>query len=81
MDIIKKIWPTPFKVEEKNAEQMVVQLIVFVAAFLVASILIWILHFIPIVNILCGILGTLVDVYCLVGIALVLLRFFGVLKN
>ena len=33
MDMLKKFWPTPFKVKEKDVNSFVVQLIIFVVVY------------------------------------------------
>ena len=81
MDFLKKVWPTPFKVEPKNVGSLVVKLIVFFLVCVVASVLIGILANLPIIGWIIGIVGGLVDVYCLIGIVLGILKFADVLKD
>ena len=54
-------------------------LLISIVCYLVASaifgILFWVLGKIPIVNLLVGIAGTIVGVYCLIGIILAILIF------
>ena len=80
MDMLKTIWPTPFKIKEKDVTALVVQLIVLIVVCAIASVLIGVLAAIPVVGILIGIVGGLIDLYCLIGIVLCVLQFFGVLK-
>ena len=81
MDLLKKIWPTPFMIKEKDTTSFVVQLIILVVVCAIASILIGVLAIVPIVNILVGIVGGLIDLYCLIGIVLCVLQFLGILKE
>ena len=77
MDFLKKLWPTPFKIEEKNVTSLVIQLIIFLVICAVAGWLIGILAGIPIVGIIFSILGSLMEIYSLVGIILCVLKFLG----
>ena len=81
MDFLKKLWPTPFKIKEKDLASFLVQLIIFILICAVAGIVIGILNAIPIVNIISGIAGSLMGVYGFVGVVLCILQFLGVLKN
>ena len=82
MDLLKTLWPTPFKIKPKDVGSLVVQLIVFVLLCVVFSILISILGIIPIsiLRWIFGIVGGLVDLYSVVGIVLCVLKFLDVLK-
>jgi len=80
MDLIKKIWPTPFKIKEKDVESLVVQLIIFIVACFIASFIIAILAKLPIIGIIIGLVGGAIDLYCIVGIVLAVLKFLGMLK-
>lgn len=80
MDLMKKLWPMPFGIEEKNVSSFLVQLIIFVVICAVVGFLIGILAGIPILGIIFSILGGLVELYGLVGIILCVLKFLGVVK-
>ena len=77
MDKIKKIWPTPFKIEEKNLTSFLVQLIIFVVICAIAGLLINLLSLIPIVNIFSWIIGLALELYSIAGIVLCVLKFIG----
>ena len=81
MDFLKKVWPTPFKVEPKNVSSLVVKLIVFFLVCVVASVLIGVLAHLPLIGWIIGIVGGLVDLYCIIGIVLGILKFADVLKD
>ena len=40
MDMLKKIWPLPFKVKEKDVVSLVVQLVIFLVVCAVVGVLI-----------------------------------------
>ena len=80
MEFLKKVWPTPFKIEKKNVSSFVVQLIIFAVVCLVFGILMGVLAHIPYVGIIFSILGSLCELYCTGGIVLCILKFTGVLK-
>lgn len=90
MDAIKKIWAFSFTVQKKNATSLVVNLIVWVLAAVIAGLLIglagWIGGLLPevlggLIGWVLRIIGTIVDVYCVVGIVLAILNFCDVLKD
>lgn len=80
MDFLKSIWPTPFKIKEKDVASFIIQLIIFALVCVVVSILIGVLSFLPIIGWIIGIVGGLIDLYALVGVVLCILVFVGVLK-
>ena len=80
MDILKQIWPTPFKIKEKDVTSFVVQLIIFIVVCAIAGVVIGLLALIPIVGIIASIVGSLIGLYGLVGVILCILQFAGVLK-
>ena len=80
MDLVKKIWPTPFKIRPKDVMSFVIQLIIFIVVCAVGGILIGLLAPIPIVGIIFSILGGLLDLYGLIGIVLCVLVFLDIVK-
>lgn len=80
MDMVKKLWPMPFGIEEKNLKSFLIQLVIFVVICAVVGWLIGILAGIPIIGIIFSILGAVVELYGLVGIILCVLKFLGVVK-
>ena len=89
MAFLKKFWPYSFTVEKKNVVSLVVNIIIQLIAAVVAGLLIWIASaitgWIPvlgwILGILLGAVGTIVDLYCLIGIVVSVLNFCDVLKD
>lgn len=77
MDILRKYWPTPFKIKKGDLASFIIQLVIFVIVCAVASVLIGVLGAIPIVNIVAWVLGLLLDIYSITGIVLCVLKFIG----
>jgi len=80
MEMLKKYWPTPFKIKEKDVKSFVIQLLIFVVICAVIGWLIGVLAGIPIIGIVFSIVGALFELYGLVGIILCVLQFLGILK-
>ena len=80
MDILKKIFPLSFNVK-KEVSALIIRVLIYLVAGLVAGVVIGILAKIPVVGIICGLLGGLVDLYCVAGIVLTFLSYFNVLKD
>ncbi|MBR5272469.1 MAG: hypothetical protein IKU25_03630 [Clostridia bacterium] len=80
MDFLRKVWPTPFRIKEKNVVSFVIQLIIFVVVCAVVGWLIGLLAGIPIIGIIVPIVGAIIELYGLVGIILCILKFIGVVK-
>lgn len=80
MDFLKTIWPTPFKIKPKDVVSFVIQLVIFVVLCALASILIGVLAGIPVVGIIVGIVGAVLDLYGLIGIILCVLVFLDIVK-
>ncbi len=78
MDKLKQLFPLSFRGTEMK--DMIVSVILYIVVAAIASVLIWVVALIPIVNLVVGIVGTLVDIYVLVGIVLAVLNYFNVLK-
>ena len=80
MDLLKTIWPTPFKIERKNLSSFLIQLIIFIVVCAVVGVLIGVLSAVPILGVIFWILGSLLELYSLVGIVLCVLVFLDVIK-
>lgn len=84
MDILKKIWPTPFKIQKKETNPFVVQLIIYVLIGAVVSIVLGVIGGvvgIAWLSAIFSIVSGLVDVYCTGAIVICILRFVGVIKD
>lgn len=77
MDLLRKIWPTPFKIEKGNIVSFLIQLIIFLVIVAVVGWLIALLAALPIVGIIFGLVGSLIGIYNIVGIVLCVLKFLG----
>ncbi|MBR6796617.1 MAG: hypothetical protein IKM53_04620 [Clostridia bacterium] len=78
MDILKKIFPFSFKAKE--LVPFIITIVIYLVIDLVCGFAIGLLSHIPVVNILTGILGTLLGLYGLIGIVLSILVFLKVVK-
>lgn len=79
MDILKKVFPLSFKYVGEVA-QLVIGILIYLVAGIVAGAVIGLLAQIPVLGIIFGLVGGLVDLYCLAGIVILLLVHFKVLK-
>lgn len=80
MDLLKALWPTAYKIREKDVRSFIVQLVIFGVFCIVVGFLIGLLAKIVIIGIVFSLVGALFELYSLVGIALCILNFLGVIK-
>lgn len=80
MDTLRKFWPTPFKIKEKDLASFLIQLIIFVVVCAVVGVLFGVLGGIPILGVIFWVLGSLLEIYSIVGIVLCILIFLGIVK-
>ena len=80
MDFLKKAWPTPFKIKDKDVVSFLIQLIIFIVICAVVGFLIGILAKLPIIGIVFSLVGGVVELYGLIGIVLCVLKFLGLVK-
>jgi len=80
MDFLRKFWPTPFKIEEKNVVSFIIQLVIFVVVCAVVGWLISLLSGIFLIGIIFAIIGAVLELYSLIGIILCILKFIGAVK-
>lgn len=80
MDFLKQLWPTPFKIKEKDVASFIIQLVIFIIICAVVGFLIGILAKIKIIGVIFSIIGGVVELYGLIGIILCILKFVGVVK-
>ncbi|MBE6601772.1 MAG: hypothetical protein E7637_04625 [Ruminococcaceae bacterium] len=79
MDLLKKVWPTPFKIKEKDFTSFLIQLIIFIVICAVLGVVIGLLAKIPVVGIIIGAVGGLMGLYSLIGIVLCILKYLAVI--
>lgn len=80
MDMIKKFFPFSFNFKEKDTNGLIVSIVIYIVLMLVSGVAMWLLGFIPLVNILTGIIGWIIEIYAVAGIVFAVLNFFNVLK-
>jgi hypothetical protein len=78
MQFLRSLWPTPFKIKKGDVVSLIVQLVIFLVVCAVVGWLISILAGIPILGIIFTLLGSLMEIYSLVGIVLCVLKFLGI---
>ena len=79
MSTLKTIWPTPFKIEKGNVASLIIQLVIFLVVCAVVGWLIGLLSGLPLLGVIFTLLGSLMEIYSVVGIVLCVLVFLGVL--
>ena len=79
MDILKKVFPYSFKAKDGVAG-LIINILVYLVAGFVAGALIAICAKLPIINIVAGLVGGLVDLYVVAGIVISVLDYLKVLK-
>lgn len=78
MDLIKKIWPTPFKIKQGNIISFLVQLLIFLVICAVIGWLFTVLSKIAVVGVVFYFVGGLMGLYCIIGAILCILKFIGI---
>ena len=77
MQFLRSLWPTPFKIKKGDVVSLIIQLVIFLVVCAVVGWLIGLLSAIPILGIIFTLLGSLMEIYSLVGIILCVLKFLG----
>lgn len=80
MDILKSLFPFSFNVKEKDTNSLVICIIIYIVLMVLSGIAMALLSLIPVVNLLVGIVGWVLEVYCFTGLVLAVLNFLNVLK-
>ena len=78
MNFLKKVWPYSFNT--KTISSLIVRVLIYVLVATVASVLMGVLAHVKVLNVFLFIFAPLIDIYVVVGVVLVLLSFFDVLK-
>lgn len=79
MDILKKVFPYSFKAKE-GVGALIVNVLVYLVVGVLVGFVIGIFAKLPIIGIVIGLCGGLVDLYVLAGIIISVLDFLKVLK-
>lgn len=78
MNLLRKLWP--FSFETKSVSDLVLKAILYVILAALFSILMGVVSNIVVLNVIMTIVGTLADIYLLVGLILLFLSYFKVIK-
>ncbi len=78
METLKKLFPFSFGV--KDVATLIIKILIYVVVGAVLGFVLVILGKIPVVGLLTGIVGTLVEIYLLAAIVIAILDFCKVLK-
>lgn len=78
MDILKKVFPLSFQVNELKS--FVISLLIYVVIDVICGFVIGILAQIPLIGLIFSLLGSIIGLYALVGIILSILVFVKVIK-
>ena len=78
MDLIKKLWPTPFKIKKGSLISFLVQLLIFLVICAVIGWLFTVLSKIAVVGVVFYFVGGLMGLYCIIGAILCILKFLGI---
>ena len=78
--MLKKIFPLSFKYI-KDVPNLIIGIVLYLVAGIVGGVLLGIAGLIPVVGIVVRIFGGLLDLYVLVGIIILLLVYFKIIKD
>lgn len=78
MKFLQTIWPTPFSIKKGNVLSFVIQLLIFVIVCALLGWLIAKLAGLALIGKIFALLGSVMEIYGLVGIVLCVLKFIGV---
>jgi len=81
MDFLKKVWPHPFKLAQKEVKPFVILIVIYVVANIVAGVISGLLSGVPVLGWILSIASYLVYLYCVAGIVFSILKFVGVFKD
>lgn len=79
MELLKKYFPFSFT-EKNTLSSLVVILMYYLVAMMVAGLIFWIMSLIPIVDIIGWIIGPIAELYLVGGAVLAALDYFKILK-
>lgn len=78
MELLKQLWP--FSFQTKNVSDLIVKAILYVVFATLFSILMDVLSKIVVINVIMAIIGTIADIYLIIGLILLFLNYFKVIK-
>lgn len=80
MDFLKKLFPLSFGIDEKQTNQLVKAIVIYVVVSIVLGAVFGWLSTIKLIGLVFSLLGSLIGAYCTAGIVLAILKFCNVLK-
>ena len=80
MDLLKKIWPGAFAVKKDDSKKFVITLIAYIVIGALCGFIAGFLGFIPVLGWILGIVASVVDLYCFIGLILSILVYAQILK-
>lgn len=81
MDSLKKIWPGAFAVKKEDSKKFVITLIAYIVIGALCGAIAGLLGFIPVLGWILGIVASIVDLYCFIGLILTILVYAQILKT
>ena len=78
MELLKQLWP--FSFQTKNVSDLIIKVVLHVIFAALFSILVGVLSKVVVINVIMAIIGTLADIYLFVGLVLLFLNYFKVIK-
>lgn len=78
LEAIKKYFPHAFKAND--VKSLIIGLVVYAVIAFVAGLVLGLLGIIPIIGFVFGVIGWLVEVYCVAGVILTILAFLKIVK-
>lgn len=79
MDILKKLFPLSF--DAKDVAGLVIRIIIYLAASIVIGFIIALFAFVPIINLLMSLVGSLCELYVVSGIVITILDYLKVFNQ
>jgi len=78
MDLLKKIFPYAYV--ERGKDEFIKAIVIQVIAIVLSGVVFTILGLIPIVNIITGIIGGIIELYLIASIVFTVLSYLNILK-
>lgn len=80
MDTLNKIFPHAFKVKPQEVSSLIIAILIYIVIGILGGLAITLLSYLPIIKIICGALGALMDLYAVAGIVIAVLVYVKVIK-
>ena len=78
MDMLRKFWPHAFRAND--VKSLVITIIIYILFNFVAGLIIGFLAALPLIGFVFGVIGSVLGLYCTVGIVLAILNMLKVFK-